>query len=222
MQNFCDTAQHSASPYRNTMTQPYAYWTLDAPFVTIIGLYSNIGGSLDARGANEQQQWFEDQMKSVPIEKKVIVAVHHPPFSLDSVHGGYPDILTAIDRAVQAAGRPIHGVLSGHVHNYQRFSRPLGGHDVPYIVAGAGGYATSGHAMHLLQKGLRTNLRLPYETTGQGAELGVTLRAFNVTDPGYLRVTVTPDEVKYEYVVVPFDNPANAPAAVVDSVSAAY
>jgi phosphoribosylcarboxyaminoimidazole (NCAIR) mutase len=30
--------------------------------------------------------------------------------------------------------------MTGHVHNYQRFTRPLNGRDVPYIVAGAGGY----------------------------------------------------------------------------------
>jgi len=29
--------------------------------------------------------------------KKVLVAVHHPPYSLDSAHGGCPDILNAID-----------------------------------------------------------------------------------------------------------------------------
>ena len=26
---------------RDAMTQPYVYWTLNAPFVTIVGLYSN-------------------------------------------------------------------------------------------------------------------------------------------------------------------------------------
>ena len=55
MHNFCDTVSHDASPYRATMTQPYVYWTLDAPFAKIIGLYSNVDGSLDARGTSEQQ-----------------------------------------------------------------------------------------------------------------------------------------------------------------------
>lgn len=59
MQNFCDTVSRHVSPYRSTMTQPYVYWTLNTPFATIIGLYSNVDGNLDARGTNEQQIWFE-------------------------------------------------------------------------------------------------------------------------------------------------------------------
>jgi len=43
------------------MTQPYVYWTLMAPFVTIIGLYSNVEGSLDARGTTAEK-WLEDQL----------------------------------------------------------------------------------------------------------------------------------------------------------------
>ena len=38
MENFCDSSPRYANPYRMTMTQPYPFWTLDAPFVTIIGL----------------------------------------------------------------------------------------------------------------------------------------------------------------------------------------
>ena len=46
MQNFCDTEPRHASPYRQSMTQPWPFWTMDAPFVTIIGLYSNVDSSL--------------------------------------------------------------------------------------------------------------------------------------------------------------------------------
>ncbi len=84
MQNFCDSAPHHVSPYRMSMTQPYVYWTLDAPFVTIIGLYSNVDGSLDARGRADQQEFLEQQMKSASKETKLLIAVHHPPFSLDA------------------------------------------------------------------------------------------------------------------------------------------
>ena len=56
MSNFCDDSPREIQPYhRDTMTQPYVYWTLDAPFVTIIGLYSNIDGDLDGRGGFEQK-----------------------------------------------------------------------------------------------------------------------------------------------------------------------
>jgi acid phosphatase type 7 len=38
------------------MTQPYVFWTLLAPFVTIIGLYSNVpeGGEIH----NDQIGWL--------------------------------------------------------------------------------------------------------------------------------------------------------------------
>ena len=54
MRNFCDTISNHDSPYRPTMTQPYVYWTLNTPFATIVGLYSNVDGTLDARGTSEQ------------------------------------------------------------------------------------------------------------------------------------------------------------------------
>jgi hypothetical protein len=54
LENFCDDQPRHQFPYRATMTQPYVYWTLDAPFATIIGLYSNVDGSLDGRGSFEQ------------------------------------------------------------------------------------------------------------------------------------------------------------------------
>src|SRR5262249_52624326 len=50
MRAFCDSVSHYDSPYRPTMTQPYVYWVLDTPVATIIGLYSNVDGTLDARG----------------------------------------------------------------------------------------------------------------------------------------------------------------------------
>jgi Calcineurin-like phosphoesterase len=200
MQNFCDSAPHHVSPYRLSMTQPYVYWTLDAPLVTIIGLYSNIGGSLDARGTSEQQQWLQDQVKKAPTDKKLLIAVHHPPYSLDSAHGGCPDILAALDRAFVAANRAPDAVLSGHVHNYQRFSRKLANRDVPYIVAGAGGYANDARSMHKLQKGLPNKLPFPTKLPD------VRLMNYNEEEPGFLRLTVTPEGITFEYFIVPFDD----------------
>ncbi len=154
MSNFCDSTPQHVTPYRMSMTQPYPYWTLDAPFVTIIGLYSNVEGSIDSRGRNDQQHYLETQVKNASTDKKLVIAVHHPPFSLDSAHGGTPEILRAIDRSIDCTGRIPDAVLSGHVHSYQRFSREMEGRTIPYIVAGAGGYANSQRSMHKIQKGL--------------------------------------------------------------------
>jgi Calcineurin-like phosphoesterase len=201
MQNFCAAQAVTVTPYRMTMTQPYCYWTLDAPFVTIIGLYSNVEGSLDARGRMDQQHFLNTQMAAADPKKKLLVAVHHPPYSLDSVHGGTPDILTAIDQATEASGRTPDAVLSGHVHNYQRFSRKVGTRKIPYVVAGAGGYANDVGSLHKLQPELTTPpVKLPYQTTV--AE--VKLEAYEQEQPGFLRITAEAGQITFEYFRVPF------------------
>ena len=67
--NFCASQRQHLSAYRETMTQPYVYWTLDAPYATIIGLYSNVDGSLDPLGVAQQQAWFEQQLKAADPKK---------------------------------------------------------------------------------------------------------------------------------------------------------
>jgi len=211
-ENFCATAPTYVSPYRMAMTQPYPYWTLDAPFVTIIGLYSNVEGSLDARGRSDQQHYLEQQLKNADPKKKLLVTVHHPPFSLDSAHGGCPDILNALDRAAKATKRWPDAILSGHVHNYQRFSRSVDGHTIPYVVAGVAGYANEARSMHRLQKEL-TNVALPYKTLFKG----VSLEKFQQTLPGFLRVTAKADQIAFEYFTVPF---TGGPGTLFDSFTA--
>ncbi len=209
--NFCDTTATHVSPYRMSMTQPYVYWILDAPFVTVIGLYSNVEGSLDARGRYGQQHFLQTALTTAPVDRKLIVAVHHPPFSLDAAHGGTPDILNALDRAFAKSGRFPDAVLSGHVHNYQRFSRDHDGRKIPYVVAGAGGYANDAKSMHKLQKGLG-NPALPFQTTLSD----VRLESYNLLDPGFLRLTADAGGLEIEYFVVPFDG---GPVLRFDSVT---
>jgi 3',5'-cyclic AMP phosphodiesterase CpdA len=184
-----------------SMTQPYCYWTLHAPFVTIIGLYSNVEGSLDARGRSEQQAYLEQQLSAAPADAKVLIAVHHPPYSLDGAHGGTPEILIAIDRAIEASGRLPNAVLSGHVHNYQRFTRTLEGKQIPYIVAGAGGYANDARSMHKMQRKL-LNVQLPFQTTLSD----VVLNNFQQDEPGFLRITADPNSLLLEYFIVRFSD----------------
>ena len=209
MENFCAAQPVMVTAYRMTMTQPYCYWTLDAPFVTIIGLYSNVEGSLDARGRMDQQHYLNTQMAAADPKKKLLVTVHHPLYSLDSVHGGTPDILNALDQAIESSGRTPDAVLSGHVHNYQRFSRVVGTRKIPYVVAGAGGYANDATSMHQLQAGL-TNppVTLPYQTT----VAGVMLEKYEQEKPGFLRITTTAAQMTFEYFRVPFGGVAETVA----------
>jgi hypothetical protein len=212
MENFCAVQPEHLDTYRETMTQPYVYWTLEAPFATIIGLYSNVDGSLDGQGTNEQQRWFEGQMAAAPADKCLIVAVHHPPYSLDDDHGGSPAILAAIDRAAKASRRLPDAVFSGHVHNYQRFTREVDGRQIPFLVAGAGGYANTRELMHKLQ--LDQNgapPKAPFRTTLEG----VTLDFDDYENPGFLRVMVDAETLTADYFAVPFDDAP--PAHPVDS-----
>ncbi len=214
MQNFCSPAPQFLFKHRQTMTQPYCYWKLEAPYTQVIGLYSNVDGQLDARGTSQQQNWLRAQLRAVPPDKWLIVAVHHPCYSLDSVHGGYEETLGALDAAFAATGRVPDAVLHGHVHNYQRFARDYGrGVTVPYIIAGAGGYAQIERSLHKLQHGL-DKIKLPYKT----AQAGVTLAALDVTNAGFLRITADPQRLTIDYFSVSFANPAVVSKRPADSV----
>jgi 3',5'-cyclic AMP phosphodiesterase CpdA len=201
LNNFCDDQPHPVSHGRETITQPYVYWTLQAPFATIIGLYSNVDGMLDGRGSIEQQRWFEDQLRAAPNDKCLIVAVHHPPYSLDRPNGGSPAIVAALDQAVQTTGRYPDAVFSGHVHSYQRFTREFKGRQIPYVVAGAGGYADKPSAMHKLQTPPQGGtIPKNFQTT----EPGVVLANYNDMDAGFLRITIDNQNLTGEYFTVPF------------------
>jgi len=157
--NFCVAkaavaAQASAAGvFRETMTQPGVYWMLDAPFVQIVGLYSNIAegpGDLQGAGGDQQQiTWLNSTLKTIAASRKaggrraLIIGVHHPPFS-QSGHSGSPLMLKQIDDACTAAGIGPDALIAGHSHTYQRYTRDvsIAGKQVqvPYIVAGCGGH----------------------------------------------------------------------------------
>lgn len=221
--NFCAPVRklHKGSSYRYTMDQPWPYWTLKAPFVTIIGLYSNIDGSLDKRHSHEDDQvqykWFVDQLKSADPDKCLLLAVHHPPYSLDTSHGGYQDILDAIDQATTEAGRAPDAVLNGHVHCYQRYTRTLDhGRQCPYIIAGAGGYANTYKSMHKLAKDPNTaDGKIPPHF--QTSLPDVVLENYNTSEPGFLRITVDATILKGEYFVNTFEDHGEIPTEPSDT-----
>ncbi len=223
-QNFCASHSTQISTYRDSMTQPYAYWTLDAPFITIIGLYGNVDGTLDGKGTAVQQQWLTAQLQQAHQAHPtncILIAVHQPPYSLDKAHSGYASIGNAIDRAAHAAGVWPHAVFSGHVHNYQRFTRTtqVDGNTraIPYLIAGAGGYANTLAQLHKMQRDANND---PVPCPSPTANPEVELRGYNENAPGFLRVTVTPTELTADYFVVPFTG--TAATAPFDSVTLNY
>ena len=212
-ENFCSAqpqvSQEAGESPRLTMIQPNAFWTLDAPFVTMIGLYTNVpeGGVIK----QDQVDWLVNELRSAPAEKAVVVSLHHPPFSADAHKAGSLSMVQALDGAFQASGRTADLVLAGHVHNYQRFTRDIGGSQVPYIVAGAGGY----WHLHTMQKQPDgTNLAVPFDMPEQG------LRLENYCDTmhGYLILNVSNGSIQGEYHAVPSTaQPTPVPARRIDT-----
>ncbi len=159
LRNFCaekpGSAEDAAGLMRSTMNQPGVYFTLDAPFVSIIGLYTNVledfGVISSQEGhfptiGDEQLEFLTEELKRLKPERKageraVIVACHHPPGSVDSQHGGSEGLSQDLDTAFAAAEMWPDAVLSGHAHLYQRYTRKTADREIPYVVAGAGGYS---------------------------------------------------------------------------------
>ncbi len=145
---FCDTKpQHlkiAGESSRTTVIQPNVYWTLVTPLANFLGLYSNV----TAHGTIKEPQasWFIQELKNADTERKqhgkaIIVALHHPVYSIDKNHGASGDMQKFLDNAFKKANIFPDVILTAHVHNYQRFTRMLdNGVELPYIVAGAGGY----------------------------------------------------------------------------------
>jgi hypothetical protein len=202
LRNFC-AASAAPSPdagglLRTTMIQPGVYFTLEAPFVRILGVYSNVledpGVISDQNGTystldQRQIAFLTAALKRVKTDKftgAVIIAVHHPPFTGGTTHGGSPDMLADIDSACTAAGVWPHAVFSGHAHNYQRYTRTINGLSIPYLVAGCGG--------HSPLEALRGTFRTPFPIDST-----LTLESYDGTDYGYLRVIVNATTLTIEF-----------------------
>ena len=202
LENFCTPAAAPAPDagglLRTTMTQPGVYFTFEAPFVRILGVYSNVledpGVISDQNGTyptlDQRQVAFLtaalERVKTDSFTGAVIIAVHHPPFTGGSDHGGSPDMLADIDTACTAAGVWPHAVFSGHSHNYQRYTRTVNGLSISYLVAGCGGHSP-------LSK-MSGTYRTPYTIDST-----LTLESYDDTDFGYLRVVVTATTMTIEF-----------------------
>jgi hypothetical protein len=192
LRNFCaetpGPAEDAGGLMRSTMNQPGVYFTLDAPFVSIVGLYTNAldgPGVLSTQGGrypdvgDEQLEFLKDELKRLKPEREagkraVIVACHHPPASV-SEHPGSAGLDKDLTSAFEDADLWPDAVLSGHAHLYQRFTRKVGEREIPYVVAGAGGFSET-----------RPRTKVKAGTT-QGE---YTLVADPIVHFGYLTVTV--------------------------------
>ena len=198
--NFC--APEAAVPpqaagsgiFRETMTQPGVYWLLDAPFVRVIGLYSNMlenpgflqGKTASGDGDSSQLAWLKATLLEIANNKQkkaLVIATHHPPYS-QSGHSGSTEMMQSIDDICATAGIYPDAFFSGHAHNYQRYVRRIGGKQIPYYVVGTGGISTQ---------------KTP-PATGQPADDSHTATYdAALQSMGYLFVTVSASQLKTEF-----------------------
>jgi hypothetical protein len=162
LENFCQKTGADAPMAKSfgvTMpNQPGPYWWLDAPFIDLIGLYSNAAEDFGILGINAQdtaqQDWLANSLKVVAKNRKagtrkaLVIASHHPPYNAGlsetaKGHPGSPQMLAQIDAACKSAGIWPDMYISGHSHNYQHYTRTLQvdgkSKIIPYLIAGTGG-----------------------------------------------------------------------------------
>ncbi len=212
--NFCTkTPGHNSEAQgfaRTTMTQPGVYFTLNAPLVKIIGLYSNI-----SEGATEgvisggvvgtaQLTFLQQQLKAAAQERAagnrraLIIAVHHPPFTGSEDHAPSPAMLTQIDSACQQASILPDLVLSGHAHLYERYTRFMGATQIPFLVIGTGGYFNlSGFKRN--SAGALPKLHF-IGTDAKGNKLR--LDAINENNFGFMRMSVSASAITGQFLGV--------------------
>lgn len=189
----------AASLFRTSMTQPAVYFAFDAPFVSIVGLYSNVledPGVISSEGlksspvTDQQLSFLETQLKRLRKSgSAVIVATHHPPYTGGSNHVGSPLMLKDLEECFQSANFWPHAVLSGHAHNYQRYTRTAGKFQVPFVVCGSGGHGL----VRMRTTGGRA-IRTPIALTQD-----VTLNNYDDQNYGYLRVVVNKEQIRIEF-----------------------
>ena len=220
--------REAGSLHRTAMTQPGVYFTMDAPFVRVIGLFSNAledPGVISSEGGrwpgvdDRQLTFLAAQLRRIKAENyagAVLIATHHPPFvyrakapngTRPSNHAGSTDMLREIDRVCATEGVYPHAVLSAHAHCYQRFTRTLdfggGERQVPFVVCGNGG-----HNVNPLVAGSRG---FPAQEPENGTDVSylenkpaidavkLKLEKFDDHEFGYLRVSVNATQLRIGY-----------------------
>jgi Calcineurin-like phosphoesterase len=189
---------------RTAQIQPGVFFTFDAPFVRILAIYSNTledpGVISDNTIGDSQLKYLKaalDRVKTEKYQGALIIADHHPPYTAGFTHGWSIDMLSQIDKICDAVGVWPHAFLSGHVHNYQRFTRTRTheGTQIPYIDCGNGG-----HNLRQLTKKGSAVLRAPQIIQkAQGKNDQVVLENYDDQNYGYLRIVATSAQLRIEY-----------------------
>jgi len=228
--NFCAKetviTPEAGSLHRTAMTQPGVYFSLDAPFVRVIGLFSNsledpgVISNKDGKwpGINDKQlKFLSAQLKRIKKENykgAVLLATHHPPYSYSPPpkrggaggnHGCSAIMLKQVDEICLQEGVYPHAFLAAHAHNYQRYTRIMkfgkSEIDVPFIVCGDGG--------HNVNPLVRASKGHPAEEPHPGSAVDymessdaaitakqLLLEKYDDTNYGYLRIHVDKEQLR--------------------------
>jgi hypothetical protein len=209
LRNFCaDPAKgYTVTPEagglsRTAQIQPGVFFTFEAPFLRILVLYSNTledPGVIAAQSIGSSQlaylQAALSRVKQEGYQGALLFAHHHPPYAAGGQHGSSVQMREQMDSVCRTTGVWPHAVLSGHAHNYQRFTRHRAdGTDIPYVICGNGG--------HNVQK-LQPNgpiLRTPQVfQTKTATDDAVTFENYDDTNYGYLRIITNGRQLRIEY-----------------------
>jgi Calcineurin-like phosphoesterase/Iron/zinc purple acid phosphatase-like protein C len=207
LRNFCaEPGSFLVSPdagglSRTAQVQPGVFFTFEAPFIRVLALYSNTledpGVIADDTVGQSQLEFIETALKRVKQEGykgALVFADHHPPYTAGSIHGWSVEMLAQIDEICAKAGVWPHAFLSGHAHNYQRFTRTRkDGTQVPYVICGNGGHALTRLDKHAV---LRTP-QIIQKANGETDQ--VVFENYDDQDYGYLRVVVNANQLRIEY-----------------------
>jgi len=200
---FCAAGQSvpqiAGSIYRQTMNQPGVYWCLDAPFLQIVGLYSNSAenpGFISGKTIGQKQkQWLVATLKSLKAARKngsrkaLLFATHHPPYSSGG-HSGSEQMLADIDDACKQAAIWPDAHVSGHAHSIQHYMRTVSFNGkslkIPYVVTGCGGHGRQPVGGQFKQPGSNPTYEFGYKGWGYtkmvANQKSMTITSYGVVD----------------------------------------
>jgi hypothetical protein len=200
MRNFCASGQtvlpDSKDAPRMAMTQPYCYWTLETPYATVIGLYTNVptGGAIDS----EQQKWLTTELRSAPEDKALLVCLHHSIYSFDEQQSGSARMGDALAYSINESRRIPNIIFSSYANNYQRIDARVGETVIGVVNIGIGGYPA-----------LKRMANTTPGTTDPSN--GAQLKAFDDSMHGYLTLTI--DEKTISGILTLVDQDSGASSA---------
>jgi hypothetical protein len=213
LRNFCADAfvvtPEALGLSRTAQIQPGVFFTLEAPFVRIVVLYSNTledpgviadGVVAGSKIGDSQLKFLKTALGRVKQDKftgALLFADHHPPYTYGH-HGWSAGMLSQIDDVCTETGVWPHAFLSGHAHNYQRFTRTRNqdGTEIPYVVCGNGGHSP----LQRLAKSGGQTMRAPQVVQKATArDDQVVIENYDDQNYGYLRVIATDTQLRIEF-----------------------